>query len=109
MVSDSFTETDRYGAGVEKTGVREKPLFGMPCNGCGLCCQMEICAIGMMAFPKATAPCPALRFAGSNFRCAIVEAEASTGAEPLIAAALGIGRGCCSDDPTLTTGGTDER
>lgn len=25
MVSDSFTETDRYGAGVEKAGVRAKP------------------------------------------------------------------------------------
>lgn len=104
MVSDSFTETDRYGAGVEKTGVREKPLFGMPCNGCGLCCQMEICAIGAAAFPKATAPCPALRFAGSNFRCAIVEAEAAAGMEPVIADALGIGRGCCSDDPEPSHG-----
>lgn len=56
------------------------------------------------AFPKATAPCPALRFAGSNFRCAIVEAEAAAGMEPVIADALGIGRGCCSDDPEPSHG-----
>lgn len=107
-MTDEATLTDRYGAGVEKAGVRAKPPFGMPCNGCGLCCQMEICAIGAVAFPKAAAPCPALRFTGSNFRCSIVETEAAAGMDPVIADALGIGRGCCSDDPLPTPGGSDE-
>lgn len=24
-----------------------KPAFGMPCNGCGLCCRMEVCLLGL--------------------------------------------------------------
>lgn len=26
--------------------VLEKPRFGQPCNGCGLCCIEEVCALG---------------------------------------------------------------
>ena len=74
-----------------------KARYGTPCNGCGLCCRLEVCGIGRMAFPDAQAPCPAIRFDGEKFRCAIVEMEAASGKEPLIAEAIGIGKGCCSD------------
>ena len=76
----------------------DKPAFGSPCNGCGLCCKMEVCGIGQSVFPGATAPCPGLRFNGTAYRCAVVEAEAASGLPTLIADALGIGKGCCSDD-----------
>lgn len=75
-----------------------KPPFGSPCNGCGLCCMAEVCAIGRMAFPDAPAPCPALRFNGKMHRCSLVEFEGEAGIEPIFAEALGIGKGCCSDD-----------
>ena len=51
-----------------------------------------------MAFPGANAPCPALRFNGSIYRCALVETETNAGAAPVMAEALGIGKGCCSSD-----------
>jgi hypothetical protein len=79
-----------------------KPREGQPCNGCGLCCQMELCGIGVMAFPGASAPCPALRFNGSLYRCALVETETAAGAPPVMAEALGIGKGCCSSDDDAT-------
>lgn len=38
-----------------------KPPLGAPCNGCGRCCQEELCHIGEMAFgDDMEAPCPAL-------------------------------------------------
>ena len=51
-----------------------------------------------MAFPGANAPCPALRFNGSIYRCALVETETNAGAAPVMPEALGIGKGCCSSD-----------
>jgi hypothetical protein len=75
-----------------------KPPFGAPCNGCGLCCRMQVCGIGQVAFPDAVAPCPALRFDGRRYRCSLVEMETDQGVPPVLANALGIGRGCCSDD-----------
>lgn len=74
-----------------------KPIYGAPCNGCGLCCRMEVCGIGKMAYPEASAPCPALRWDGNQHRCALIEMEAASGLEPLMAEALGIGKGCDSD------------
>lgn len=75
-----------------------KPLFGSPCNGCGLCCRMEICPIGREAFPGASARCPGMLFDEGRFHCRLVLIEEAAGMEPLIARALGIGRGCCADD-----------
>lgn len=74
-----------------------KPRFLEPCNGCGLCCRVELCHAADMAFPGASAPCPALVRdpAGSNkMRCGLVLLEAVKKAEPLIAMSLGIGLGC---------------
>jgi hypothetical protein len=52
------------------------------------------------------APCPALRQAAGRYWCGIVAAEAvkTPAGEPLaIADALGIGKGCCTQDDDLTT------
>lgn len=76
-----------------------KPAYDSPCNGCGLCCRMEVCDIGLQILPEAAAPCPMLRFDGARYRCRVVEMEAASNAPPLIAQALGIGLGCDSYSP----------
>jgi hypothetical protein len=75
-----------------------KPAYGAPCNGCGFCCAAQVCAIGRVAFPGAAAPCPGMLFDEGRFRCKVVLVEKAAGMEPLIATALGIGKGCDSDD-----------
>lgn len=46
----------------------EKPAIGEPCNACGLCCQLQICALGSFSMglvreygQRANGPCPALK------------------------------------------------
>lgn len=87
-----------------------KPKRGQPCNGCGFCCSVEICGLGEMAYPGAVAPCPGLKISpgGTRTYCELVAIEAAdqfkrpskrpTSSKPWMATALGIGRGCCSDD-----------
>lgn len=80
----------------------EKPSYGLPCNGCGWCCKTEVCAIGKEAFGhKQSAPCPALINDGKRYYCGFVIAEETSPLRttPIIATALGIGKGCCADDP----------
>lgn len=79
----------------------EKPIYGSPCNGCGYCCLAETCAIGNLAFPDHGGVCPALVMDEGRFFCGIVLAEQAAGIEPKVYEALGIGRGCCSDDRTI--------
>jgi len=38
----------------------DKPAFGSPCNGCGLCCAAELCPLGRVMFRHKSGPCPAL-------------------------------------------------
>ena len=71
----------------------EKPIRGQPCNGCGLCCAVELCKIAEMAGETAT-PCRFMNFHDGRFWCGFVETERAAGMEPLIADGLGIGTGC---------------
>lgn len=89
-----------------------KPRFGEKCNGCGLCCAVQLCEVGELAFPDAQAPCPALKLAedGSRTYCSLVVAEARAGVTPpLIAIGLGIGKGCGMGDEVRVTIGGEER
>lgn len=52
--------------------VLEKSAFGEPCNGCGLCCKMERCAIADMLIGEGPGPCPALEFEEGRYWCGIV-------------------------------------
>lgn len=79
--------------------MKPKPTEGAPCNGCGKCCQNEICGIGKEIYgEKVAAPCPALTLESGRYWCMFVLAEDMTGSPALIGNALGIGKGCCSDD-----------
>lgn len=83
-----------------------KPKRGEPCNGCGLCCHLEVCAIGKYAFPDSPAPCPAIAYVDGMVRCGLVLMEQAVirqdgDVKPLIQEMLGTGRGCDADDPDL--------
>ncbi|MBI1891103.1 MAG: hypothetical protein HYS18_10680 [Burkholderiales bacterium] len=39
-----------------------KPRVGMPCNGCGVCCMVELCPLARLRFLRFKGPCPALRW-----------------------------------------------
>lgn len=49
-----------------------KPLYGQPCNGCGLCCLMEQCPISVEVFGP-SAVCPALEsLPAGGFTCGLI-------------------------------------
>lgn len=85
-----------------------KPKYGSPCNGCGWCCQEEICLVGKIFFGLGKrddfikGPCPAMSYENGKVRCGVVLAEERCGLDPRTAIALGIGQGCDADDPPLT-------
>ena len=87
-----------------------KPRLGDPCNGCGYCCAAEPCGLAQEYIGCGTdGPCPAMEFDGGRFFCGLVRkpsrymdlpnewADPILG--PMIAEALGAGRGCDADDP----------
>ena len=77
----------------------EKPRFGQPCNGCGLCCAAEVCKIGLSVLGEdAKAPCELMLFDEGRFWCKLVLVENLAGMEPVIAEALAAGKGCDSSD-----------
>lgn len=81
----------------------EKPPFGAPCNGCGVCCIAELCQIGSAAFGDIPGPCPALQFHHGRFWCGLVLAEYEGRRQgiielPLLEHTLAIGRGCDAED-----------
>jgi hypothetical protein len=56
-----------------------KPAWGAPCNGCGLCCLVEPCPLGMLLSRKRHGPCDALRWdeAQGLYRCGAISEPAS--------------------------------
>lgn len=92
----------------------EKPAYGSPCNGCGLCCIAEQCPVSEQIFGPRDL-CPALTRYGNAYGCGVIAEPARffrpTGREALdrvipeaIAYLLGAGHGCDSegDDETVT-------
>lgn len=88
-----------------KNPLPPKPKFGAACNGCGLCCALELCIAGEMAFPGAQAPCPALKLRsdGKGTYCELVATEISAGLAPMLQESLGIGKGCSMPDSDFIT------
>ena len=53
-----------------------KPPEGQPCNGCGVCCLMEPCPLGMLLSHRRHGACDAVRWDGAVYRCgAMAEPE----------------------------------
>lgn len=99
-----------------------KPQAGTPCNGCGYCCTVQPCQLAEDFLNCHTGPCVALEKRDGRAVCGLVrnplsyifkaahpdqdvavlddapDLEASRQMSADIAAALGVGRGCDSDD-----------
>jgi hypothetical protein len=85
----------------------EKPKFGEPCNGCGYCCAAETCDLAREFMGNPPAPCPAMEFEAGRFWCGLArtpskyigfDKRTDASVAPLIADALGFGRGCDAVD-----------
>ena len=91
-------------------GVLPKPRKGDTCNGCGMCCTVEPCALARKFLSCTRGPCMALEYEAGRTFCGLVrrpvhyllnqEAQPSvTGAlQAHLANMLGLGIGCDSDD-----------
>jgi hypothetical protein len=51
-----------------------KPATDAPCNGCGLCCAVEPCPLGMLLSRRRRGACQALSWdeAGLRYHCGVV-------------------------------------
>lgn len=90
-----------------------KPAWGAPCNGCGVCCLMEPCPVGMVLSRRRRGPCAALRWvpAERRYRCGALAAPGevlgwgpgplgrrlSAWVRPLLARWIAAGTGCDCD------------
>ena len=45
-----------------------QPALGAPCNGCGLCCLLEPCPLGMLLSRKRRGACHLLRWSDAQQR-----------------------------------------
>ena len=50
----------------------DKPAFGSPCNGCGVCCMAEPCPVAVTLIDAKDGPCPALEFKGGRHWCGLL-------------------------------------
>ncbi|MBS0392235.1 MAG: hypothetical protein KGM60_11980 [Comamonadaceae bacterium] len=47
---------------LRQEGAPPKPPLGAPCNGCGLCCLLEPCPLGMVLSRRRSGACVMLRW-----------------------------------------------
>jgi len=94
-----------------------KPAFGSPCNGCGICCQLERCHFSVEIFGAGPGPgpCPALEDGDGRTWCGVLrnpEKYFGAGAfektdvpigqfQVNFASVLAIGAGCDSSDEAV--------
>lgn len=94
---------------VDETGAGppRKPPEGAACNGCGLCCAVQLCPLALEFLDAAAAPCPAMEFADGRFWCGLarrpsryfgVPAFSNRMLRPMVHEALSIGEGCDASD-----------
>lgn len=72
-----------------------KPRVGAACNGCGVCCLVEPCPLGMLLSRRRTGACVAVQWCDEvgQYRCAAARGPWAILARRWIA----VGVGCDSD------------
>jgi hypothetical protein len=92
---------------VVAAGPPKKPHEGAVCNGCGLCCAVQLCPLAIEFIPDAAAPCPAMEFAEGRFWCGLARRPSRYLDTPasgdrlirgMVFTALSIGEGCDASD-----------
>ena len=90
-----------------------KPVYGEPCNNCGLCCRVEACRVSVAVFQSHQTPCIALEFHDDKFLCGLalnpekylnmshLGQGAKERVKEMLRSDLLIGQGCTMDDPVL--------
>lgn len=53
-----------------------KPVPGMPCNGCGVCCAMAPCPLSRVLLGHRDGACPALTWQDERYVCGLIVAPA---------------------------------
>ena len=76
----------------------DKPAFGAPCNGCGVCCVAELCPLGRVVHRRKAGPCPSLVWKPQEKRhvCGLATGPVSFLTRRWIAAGIG-----CDSDATV--------
>ncbi|MBI3446272.1 MAG: hypothetical protein HY055_13170 [Magnetospirillum sp.] len=77
-----------------KAGAPPKPEFGAPCNGCGVCCALELCPLGILRFGRIAGPCPALDWDGERYVCGLLLRRTRGWSRRLVARWIAAGKGC---------------
>lgn len=67
-----------------------KPLAGAPCNGCGVCCLVEPCPLGVLLSRKRKGACEALRW---NPERTLYQCDAVVAAPDVLQRVLPVGWG----------------
>lgn len=85
----------------------EKPRWGAPCNGCGVCCAAWPCPLSRFSLGHRAGPCPALVWGEARYHCGLVLAPrrywrwlpawGESFARRLIRRWIAAGRGCDCD------------
>ena len=91
----------------------DKPKWGSPCNGCGMCCKAIPCILARDLLAAFEGPCPALEFDEGRYWCGLIRnptqhiyglKDKPWADGPIRAMVLetgAFGKGCDSDAPPL--------
>ncbi len=74
----------------------QKPLYGKPCNGCGMCCDIPCPAITVLHPGEHIAglPCPRLRLDDKRYNCGLLMEESDQLRKEFISLGTGQNWGC---------------
>lgn len=67
-----MTDPPRFQSIALHADAPDKPLLGAPCNGCGVCCAAEPCAVARLFLHRRRGRCPALVWQQGRYRCGLV-------------------------------------
>lgn len=83
-----------------EVGILPKPVYGEPCNGCGVCCRTNLCLVALgVGISRKITNCPLQKIEGGRVRCGAFDLEAAflkdnPHKHSIVGDILGSGGGC---------------